>query len=737
MPLNYKILDWAGTTSKRLEQIFTASPAKLSDAATDEERKAMDSDYKLRLRIEDMIQSRMEEGMLQNLRASHLIAAVDLAWDSSTITRKTIPLVMYAQGRLDLAKCVRSLEQLKCRDDYVKTRDNTVVGLDVPRFSEVNINILRSVISRRVAAQSARYSNLYPFFRYEPRGTSEVEKLQGDLLSQRSDIMADQFGYREQQIQWMRDMLMYPYSVVFPACRWEREVEWVDANDNVSMEYRTSEVRPEAVVKREGVPMICPHPSRVAYDSAHPIQTLNSDSGCEFIFFWDVVRYSQIASNASYFNRSEITYGGESSGWFYSYRNYFSQYYTTIRPPLEEGEISSGNDRKEDLRRYSTSMADNAVYLAHYYWKVTPNQWDMGKYPWPVWLHLTVANCRTVVHAEIMPDCPAFVFAFNNSAQRAVNLSMGAELLPFNDQLTNLYTQLLECTKRDLFGIAMLNIDAFPSDNPDVKKSLEEFRAAMKSENFYAAISILEVSFIKMRELGVDLDNVFKVIRQTPNTQVNTLINAIQQTIMMAERIMAMSPQEQAQLSPRETSATEVQVIAGTTENVYQFISDAVDAGRAAMKRYIYNALMSFGSDQIRLPVVNRYRRETAIKAGFTIEEIEGNPSEFRVIGSKRSLNGDYIFSSRDGAERSSNIQSAQTLTQLLGVLMQPAVLSMLTKEKLADLINVIVRQSGAGVDVTVEPAPGEGGMPVMPPALPPAAVGPGAEAANAVIPKQ
>jgi hypothetical protein len=224
-----------------------------------------------------------------------------------------------------------------------------------------------------------------------------------------------------------------------------------------------------------------------------------------------------------------------------------------------------------------------------------------------------------------------------------------------------------------------------------------------------------------MRELGVDLDNVFKVVRQTPNTQLNSIINAIGQTIMMAERVMALSPQEQGQQSPRETSATEVQIIAGTTENIYQFISDAIDEGRAAIKRYLYNALISLGTEDIYLPVVNRYRRDVATKAGFTITDEESaqmmpgnNPMQFSVIGTKKNLVAEYIFNSRDGAERASNIQGAQTLTQMLGVLMQPAVLSMLTKEKLADIINTIIRQSGAGVDVTVEPPPGQGASPVM-----------------------
>jgi hypothetical protein len=255
-------------------------------------------------------------------------------------------------------------------------------------------------------------------------------------------------------------------------------------------------------------------------------------------------------------------------------------------------------------------------------------------------------------------------------------------------------------------------------------------------------MSILEVSFVKMRELGVDLDSVFKIIRQPANTQLTAILNAISQTIMMAERVMAMSPQEQAQLSPRETSATEVQVVAGTTENVYQFISDSIDAGRAAMKRYLYNATMSLATDNLKLPVIERYREQTIKDAGFEPILDESNPSRpvLGVTGMKKDLAAEYLFTTRDGAERASNIQAAQTLTQMLGVIMQPPILSKITNAQFCNLLNTIIRQSGAGVDVTITPSPGTDNQPVQPDAAqmpsPGSAVTAGPEIANVALPK-
>jgi len=729
MPLNYQVLDKCGTTAERLRQIFTASAKTLSPDATDEQKEENRLDCEVRTKLDDLIASRIDESILRNLKSSHMIAAVDLAWDSSVITKRTIPLVMYAQGRIDQRACMTSLNQLQCADQYVKKKSDGGYEIDLPKFTEVNVNMMRSIISRRVAAQSSRYSNLYPFFRYDARGTDEVSKLQADLLSQRTDIMCDQFGYREMQVQWMRDMLLYPFCMVFPSCQWQRDVEWIDDDALKAEEFKTGSVKIATRVKREGVPMIAPHPSRCFADAAYPIQSINTDSGCEWFGFWDVVRYGTILDNPDYFNRSEVSYGQYGNEWFSSFANYFSQYYTTIQPPVPSDEFSGFNMRKGNFDRYTAAMRDSSVYLIHFYVKMVPNQWRMGNYPWPIWLHLTVANSRTVIHAEIMPDCPGFVFAYNTSAQRAVNLSMAHELLPFQDQLTNLFSQLLECCKRDLYSVALLNLDAFPAENPDSKKALEQFREAMRSENFYAAMSILEFSLSKMRDLGVNMDSIFTVIRQPSNTQMNVIINCISQTLMMAERVMALSPQEQAQLSPRETSATEVQIIAGTTENVYQFISDAIDNARAAMKRYVYNALISFGSSTVTLPVLKRYRLETVLRAGFAKESLSAmdeNEPGYTVTGDKKYLIGEYIFTTRDGAERASNIQSAQTLVQLLGVLMQPQVLAMLTKSQFSDVLNTILRQSGAGADIVIEPAPGEENQPAA-----------GANPAQATMPNQ
>ena len=63
----------------------------------------------------------------------------------------------------------------------------------------------------------------------------------------------------------------------------------------------------------------------------------------------------------------------------------------------------------------------------------------------------------------------------------------------------------------------------------------------MQGENFYATTHVLEASFSRLRELGIDTnaDNIFKVVRSSPNSNMQSIFNSIVQVLSMAERLMA------------------------------------------------------------------------------------------------------------------------------------------------------------------------------------------------------
>jgi len=706
--IDFDILKEHGTTNERLREVLSAKlPAKtVLDKMPKADVKALQKDIDKREEMEKIIASRITEAITFSLRNHHLYSSVDLAWDSTPLNNRVIPLVMYAQKRINVASCVKELDKLKISDKYVKRgAAGQPDEIDLPKFFEVNINLVRSFVTRRLAAQVNKYNNLYPFFKYDPRSTSTAGKLRADALSQRVEIMADQYGYRHFQTQVVRDMFLYGHSIAFPRAAWEREVQWEKVNPELD------DNRAKTKVTKEGICWINPHPSRVFWDNAYPLTSLNSDTGSEYVGFWDVVRYKDIMENPLYFNRDSVGYTTASVGLFTQYATYFNNYYTQIVPPRTEDDLTSWNDRKNNLGIYSGEMADTSVFITDYFVKIVPNQWGIGDYPHPVWVHMRVAGDSTIIFAEFLPSSPAAVFSYNENDTRLRNLSVAHELMSYQDQLTNLFSQLLETTKADLFNVGVLNTDIFP-DSEEGQKLRDEFRKTMSGENYYATTHVLEASFQKLANLGIDTspDNVFKIIRSQPNSQITNIFRSIAELIGISERLMALSPQEQGQPAPRETSATEVLTINNTTESVYTFISEAIDEGRAAMKRMIYESIISMGSNSIKLPVKERYTAAVIEEAGFEIDMedsdtmVDEGERRYTIIGSKRALCHDYIFTSRDGSERASNMQQAQALIQVFQIVSQsPLILEALGKEKYFELVNEIARKSGTDLKLEVQ----------------------------------
>lgn len=726
--VDFDILAEAGTTKERLKEFFTAeAPSAAATAklkATPEGRKTLkriEDDVKKRKQFEERLSSRINEHVIYSLQNHALYSSVDIAWDSCPINRNTIPLMQYAQGRLNLAEAERALKDVPNGDSYLKKNDaGQAVGVDLPKFTEMNVNLIRSVITRRVAAQSERY-RLWPHFKYESRDSTQIGRLRSDLTSQRMDIMADQFDYSNFEDQVRRDMLLYPNgSVAFPRASWEREVQW--RKKKIAKEFQRDDkggIVKEPVVVREGVAWVNPHPSRRFYDMNYPESSLNTDTGCEYCGFWDVARWGDIEGNPNYFNRESVSFSADTAAWFTTYSTYFNQYYDRIKPPCIPENTPSNNDRKNNVGLYSGEMKESGTFFTHFWVKEIPRNWGWGTYPYPVWFHLKVAGDATVVYADIMPSSPGAVFQFNCNDGRLNNISMAHELMQYQDQLTNLFSQLLETIKADLFSVAILNEDIFP-ETPDGQAVKAEFKKIMQGKAWFAQMQVLQTSFEKLSQLmgqQVSADMVFKVVRSNPNTAITEIFQAIASVISMAEKLMVLSASEQGQAASHEISATESNQISRSTDTVYGFISSAIDRGRAAMKRICYESLIACGSDQLVLPAAKRYPKNVVEKAGFTIisQDDEDVLPFIQVQGEKGALVHDYIFTSRDGADRPSNSQAATVLAQLLTSIgslhpsAQTAILSAMGKEKLLELFNTIFRLADAGADLNLEIKPGEG----------------------------
>jgi hypothetical protein len=669
-------------------------------------------EYNHRKEFEKRICARINSGWLYSLQNSHLYAAADLAWDSAPITRENIPLMLYAQKKIKLERASSELENLGCASQFVrKDKDGNIKEIDLPRLYETSVNLVRSYLTRRLAPQASKYNNLLPFFRYEPRTVEQVGKLRGDALSQRVEIMSDQFNYRHLQTQAIRDVLLYGRCVLFPSCAWDRETQWqfkeIDPN------LPTPEDTPvEAVVVREGVDFVRPHPSRVMWDSSFPLSSLNNAVGTPYVGFWDLRKYRDLLDNGSYFNRNKIRVSTTGKDFYSQYRLYFDTQFNAQRikftslAELRATDPATGNDIVATSPFYQATEADETMFVTEYYERVTPNQCGLGDYPFPVWLRLVIASDDTVVYGEFLPtSAPAIYFGFNENDNRASNISMAHEIMPFQDQISNLLSQLLLTAKNGAMKIVTMDTDMVTKEIRDGIKS------TMEGDKYYVTPMLLEYSGNTARNMGQNTVSPISVIETKMQDDITSYFQSISSLLSIVERMLILSPQELGQAAPRVISATESNEISNSVSTVYTFISDSIDEGRSAWKRFVYEALVNKATERIEVPVTDRYPENIVKAAGLDVKETHGSAliSQQLITGSKKKLIHDYVFTSRDGSDRPINSQSANTLVQLLSqVVNVPGVLEAMGKKKLYALINEIFRLSGAGFETNLEVKDGE-----------------------------
>lgn len=671
-----KHLKEKGLTNNRLKRIFTCKD-------TD------DPDHKIRKRLEERIRNRVRAGIDTGAKNASLHLAVDLAWDGSPITKENIPLLLFAQDKINLQQCAKRLHKEGCLDDFAELdKEKNVKSINMPRLYEVSVNLVRSLLLRRIAAQQARYSNLWPYFKYESRGASMVDKARAAILSSRVDVMADQYGYRHFFVQAIRDMFLYAHTVIFPTCAWDTCKEMRPKPVREAFDEDEDEVELETVTVREGLDFVNPHPTRVYWDMSQPLARINTDTGPSYIGFWDIVRYGDIKNDDGYFNRDCLQY----SSWFPEmigkHPDMFAYYFPpeairSVANPNDASIFAQRNDRKLKVGMFAAQDEDKALVLAHHYEKINPKQEGIAEYPYDVWVRFDAGVDDTVVFAEWLPSAPAAYGGINENDNREANLAMAHDLLGFQDQLSNILSQLMRDMKSSMMQLWLVNKDALD------KEAQDYIRDAIQGDKMYEDPRAMFFSATELDAVGLKIDQVVKVIESTASRKVNEAFTAITELLGLAERMLVLSPQELGQNSQRETSASEVVEIAKSVDTIYTSISDGVDEMRAAVKKMIYESLVACSTSKLRVPDRKMFNKETVEKAGFRIDEgvVEGDVTRFV---------HEYVFNSRDGAERTSNVEAAKTLlTSLNNLYPIEEFREWLGKERLSYIFQEIFRLSG------------------------------------------
>lgn len=729
-----KVLEKYGSTKEAIRRLFTCKPPG-PEVKDPEERKKQESLLKHRERFERLLASRIDHAVAANFRNYHFYAAADLAWDSHAITKMTVPLMQYAQGKLKFTKLkerIKDLDRSQLEKFCEFDDSGEIKEIDLPKFHATWVNIVRSFVTRRTASVAATYVTSYPMFKYNPYSTSWVAKLRGDVLSQRSEMIVNQYNYRHDLVQVVRDMHLYGHTVEFPARSWDREEQiFLDGSREGLDETK------DARTVREGLPFVRPHPTRVIYDNSKPLSGINTNTGPRWIGFWDVRRYGDVATNPQYFNRHDVEVSAKWHRLYSQNAAYFEQYFDariSFPSPFNEVDVAGENDRLNNMTgasgtgvggRYSTEREDDSVVVTEYRERVIPKEVGLGDYPHPVWLRLIVAGDRTVIWGEFLPSLPSIYYGYNENDGRQLNISFAHEAMEWQDPLTNMLTQLLMTQSAGLIKLITLNTDMVK--DPKIRR---QFKELLKGNKLFEQPRLIEYSAAKLREAGIDprTEEVLKLHEAKWMDDISQFFRGIIQLLSLAERVLHFSAQEQGQAAPREITAHEVMEIRDTTQTMHAFHRMGIDEGLSAKKQLLYEAWMAYGDEQIEVPVTRRYSPETIEAAGFTVldEGLEGETDEGgaregqTLIGSKRALLYNYNFSSRDGAERVSNTRAAEVMVQFLAQLPGltqtfPGVLERIDDDQIVKLIGEIFRLSGAS-DLKFElPDPGSGNSAAAP----------------------
>lgn len=715
------VLKKFGSTPERLKEILTAQ-AKPEDADLDEEKKrAKNRDIEERRKLQDRVRNRIYEGITFGLRNAQFFQSADAAWDSSILMKQVLPLVMYAQGYVKFESIKKQFSKDPNLKQFVGKDDKGQETVNIPRFVDCTINLVRSFVARRAAAQTNNYARNYPYYKFDPRRKDMLSQLRAAILSEKADIIADQWGHRECDEQIIRDQLLYGYQVALPRKPWEVVYRY---DQVLSEDVEDDDPVVESTVEKEGVYFQSVHPSRFFYDTAHPISTLNTDTGCNFFGEWDIIRYRDILDDEDLFNQDRISYSGTLWGLHTTYNSYFAQCWSdTITPPPSASGTDpiTGNDRRAWIGVYSSLAAntastnglaeagkDAAIFRSHYYERICPKEIGWGTYPGYVWVRFKVVSDDTIVGFDVFPTCPAAVCQHNQKDDRFLSPSFAHDVMTFQDQLTNTWRAMLHQLEIDLTKVFLLNQDLIPA----AERSKVEQK--LKAKGWYAdGPVVIPLSFSEMQDMGYDIRSAMQLIEANVSDTINNCLRASASIMRTAEEMVNMSPAERGQVAPHEITAAEVTQVAQTTTTIQDNISIGIDRYMGAKKRIIYESLMCLSKGKFQVPVVQRFPREVIEAAGFQVVDDDQYTPErrrsFTVTGTVKALRYEYNYTSRDGGTRASDSVAANSLVQLVSALAPlPAFQQGMTKEGWFKMINEILRLLGSSMELKLEP--GESG---------------------------
>lgn len=648
-------------------------------------------------KIEELIKltaSRINDGLSGNFRDAKIWWAIDRAYD---INQRQVPYTLVS-GFLDrrpsktddvyraahdwgldqlLTPVCNSNGSAQCAPD-----GSPLMKLDLPTFFQIYVPVVQAYHKMRVAKLFGD-RDTYPIYHFEPLRQTMTDRLKTEIITSRIQRMATDMGYRSDERQSIHQAVLYGTCLNFPMEHW-----WTDEQLDHNGKKR---------VVREGIRNAIPHPSRTFYDLAHRLSTLNSDTGVQWAGYWDITRWGELQANKDYWNTGCVdkTYGKynwlKSDGWRV-YQELFPCRFSF--PNLGDRQGAGDQDRVERANYYLTDDLDKGIVQGVLFQKLIPSDWDLYDYDYPVWHRFVLAGEQSVIWVEPLGYTPSVAYMYDHDQGRAFNSSLGLELMPWQDLMSNYLTQLLISVKQNLSNVVFWNKDLLDDKYVEMIANLGE--KLYRKTNFIP-FSRQEFSWQKQTERDV----FYRVDMPKHNTQ--EILMAINTMLQIMERMLGYTPEETGGRSTSDESATAVSERSQNRGVRLAYTGGFIDEARHARKNQLYEAMMNYSDDQIMAEIADLTdAKESELKAmGFEVEQTsKGEHTKAGVKGKKASLRLDGFATERDISSQAADSKIAATMIQTFqAIFSNPQMVEQLGIPQLIDLFNQTLHYAGMPKD--------------------------------------
>jgi hypothetical protein len=644
-------------------------------------------------KLRNLLSARLKQSRYKNFAEYRIYAAIDDAYNVAfnQTTNTMVNAILGRRWGSDL-ELLDAVKQWGLDEDLFFDCTSCNTGKQQrmrkrPTLSKINIPLVKSFVTIRLG-KLFNDRNQYPLFKYEPVQMTAEESALCEILTQVVQRFVAQYGYQTYLKQAILQTLLYSMALMFPSEVWH--VDW--AVDEKGNKYP----------KKEGLRYQIPHPTRMGYDLNYMPSTFNTDSGCEWACYWRVCRLSDVQDNPNYFNTTNIPVG---TNWFSPNFSgaYFTEFYPCQAPPPRAIQ-NWPNDREDQAAYYATGDADKAIFLTDMFAKVIPKTHGLGDYDQPVWFRFVLASDDTVIWAEPIPYCPVLFCGYDFDENRGRNPSMALEVLPSQDQISNLQTQIIGAAKQNLAKVVPYDTDQVDRD------TIEKLHSQGETIN---GITFLPYSSKMAKVAGVDPAKMFNPI-QFPLQSVVELVTAQNTIVSMLERLLGMSSNEVGAAGVHVQTAEEIRVINTNISNRLEFTGVAVDLFMQAWKVQLYEASRAFMDEEFVAQVSDSPDYVKPLRdLGFELGEPFNGTVQVKGDRSKLVVGG--FVSQREGQNRINQPQVAQVMMQTLQAAAgNPEFLRALGVKQYIDQLNRAAELAGAPKDfklrVVDQTAPGQPG---------------------------